>query len=113
MDDVLVEAFRRAQAEPLINQMEIALSKAQALNAERGNEGYLDCPLCNNKGYVAFVDDDYTVFTRECSCMARRRSLKSAKESGMSEMLGIYTLDNYETPAQWQKDIYNKDVPSS
>ena len=108
MDDVLVEAFRRAQAEPLINQMEIALSKAQALNAERGNEGYLDCPLCNNKGYIAFVDDDYTVFTRECSCMARRRSLRSAKESGMSEMLGIYTLDNYETPAQWQKDIYNK-----
>ncbi len=108
MDDVLVEAFRRAQAEPPINQMEIALSKAQALNAERGNEGYLDCPLCNNKGYIAFVDDDYTVFTRECSCMARRRSLKSAKESGMSEMLGIYTLDNYETPAQWQKDIYNK-----
>ena len=106
--DVMLEAFKRAENEAPIDPWEIAMSKAEALNAERGNKGYLDCPLCNNKGYIAFVDENYSVFTKECDCMARRRSLKSAKESGLSEMLGIYTLDNYQMPADWQKNVYTK-----
>jgi len=106
--DLIMEAFARAKTTEPIPPMEVALSKAKALNEVKGNKGYLDCPLCNNKGYIAFVDEDYSVFTKECECMAKRRSLKSAKESGLSEMLSVYSLDNYQRPADWQKNVYAK-----
>ena len=38
------------------------------------------------------------MFSRECECMKRRRSLRSIRKSGLGDMLSRYTFDNYETP---------------
>lgn len=76
--------------------------KIEVMNAAPGELKGLDCPVCNNKGYVAFEKDG--VFTlKECICMARRASLRRMKKSGLSGLLSLYTFSAYETPEPWQK----------
>lgn len=38
------------------------------------------------------------LFCRDCECMAKRRSLRRIKNSGMEDMLSRYTFESYETP---------------
>lgn len=61
--------------------------------------GGVDCPLCGNTGQRIVKGEgllDVRVF--ECECMNVRRSLRTIRNSGMSDMLERYTLDNYLTP---------------
>lgn len=37
-------------------------------------------------------------YTKECECMAKRRSLRRIRKSGMEDMLSRYTFEAYETP---------------
>lgn len=76
--------------------------KAETYNERTGNLGEFDCPICRNKGYVAYVSDD-TVKTRECECVAKRRSLKRIRQSGLRDLLDRYTFESYETPKAWMK----------
>lgn len=76
--------------------------KADAINDQAGSLGYIDCPKCKNKGFIAFVRDG-NVITRECECQAKRRTLKNISVSGLSDMVCRYTFDTYETPSAWQK----------
>ena len=59
--------------------------------------GGVDCPICQNRGYLMYKKDGYD-YTRECECMAKRRSLRRIRKSGMSDMLSRYTFEAYETP---------------
>ena len=57
----------------------------------------VDCPLCENRGYL-LSEQDGTLRTKECECMNKRRSLRRIERSGMKDMLGRYTFDTYEVP---------------
>ena len=83
--------------------------KAKALNDECGTlaMGSVDCPICKNKGYVAIVRDG-ELFTRDCECMAKRRSIKRMQASGLADLLRDYTLEAYQTPEPWQKAAKSK-----
>lgn len=59
--------------------------------------GGVDCPICQNRGYLMYKKDGYD-YTKECECMAKRRSLRRIRKSGMSDMLSRYTFEAYETP---------------
>ena len=59
--------------------------------------GGVDCPVCQNKGYVMYRKDGYD-YTKECECMNKRRFMRRIRKSGMSDMLRRYTFDSYETP---------------
>lgn len=59
--------------------------------------GGVDCPICQNKGYVMYRKDGYD-YSKECECMNKRRFLRRIRKSGMSDMLRRYTFDSYETP---------------
>lgn len=77
--------------------------RARAFNERVGNLPDLDCGICRNKGNVAEATDRGLVL-RECECMARRRSLRRIKQSGLADALDACTMDKYKTVKDWQKD---------
>lgn len=44
------------------------------------------------------------VYHEECRCMAKRRTMKRLRESGLAELLDRYTLDTWEAAEDWQVD---------
>lgn len=54
-----------------------------------------DCDECGNTGYIVWLNEDHVMCSKECSCMAKRRSIKRIQNSGMSDMVKRYTFDNY------------------
>lgn len=53
-----------------------------------------DCEICGNTGQIVWLDDG-VIRSKECKCMATRRSIRRIRNSGMSDMLKRYTFDNY------------------
>ena len=68
-----------------------------------GLGGY-DCKACGNKGIITFLKDGY-LYSRECDCMAIRRSIRRIRKSNMADMMARYTLDSYETTGKETRDI--------
>lgn len=66
----------------------------QAGNGQSGTLDGYDCPECRNKGYILCAKDGERR-TRECACMAKRRSLRYIAESGLSEVLDRCTFERY------------------
>lgn len=66
--------------------------------------GGVDCEICGNTGYI-LIKNNGELFTRECPCMKKRRSLRSIRKSGISDMLSRYTFENYETPDEKREKI--------
>ena len=68
--------------------------------------GGVDCPECGNTGYLIERGPGLLDFhTRECPCMNVRRSMRTIRNSGMSDMLTRYTLDSFETPDKERLEI--------
>lgn len=82
-----------------------AKAQAEAINRSTGNQTYYDCPICNNKGYVAEASGD-AVILKKCSCMAKRKSLERIKKSGLEDLLRRCTFANFD-PSENQA-MYNK-----
>lgn len=74
--------------------------KAEWYNQSTGNMTGYDCPICLNRGDFLRVDDDGYTHHEECECMAKRRSLRRLKRSGLDENL---TLENWQTLEPWQR----------
>lgn len=89
--------------------MMLTEAKVKTINETDGSMGMLDCPICRNKGYIAYVRDDQ-ICTKECECMSKRRSLKRLKKSGLMDMLENYTFAKYETPEEWQEIAKKKAI---
>ena len=68
----------------------------------------VDCPECNNTGYIPYKGADDIMRCRECSCMKRRRSLRRIDNSGLRDLLQKYSFDNYRTPTADHMRIRNK-----
>ena len=54
-----------------------------------------DCEVCGNTGYIVWLNDENVMCSKECECMAKRRSIRRIRNSGMSDMVKRYTFDNY------------------
>lgn len=61
-----------------------------------------DCPICKNKGTVAFLKDGRYA-ERECECNKIRNGRIRAIHSGMESYLDK-RLNNYEAQEPWQKE---------
>ena len=80
------------------------LSPAERYNAQPGdlNEGDgVDCPLCLNRGTVAVEAEDGTLTVRECSCMAKRRSIRLLRASGLQDLVARCRFSNFEATDEW------------
>ena len=60
-----------------------------------------ECPLCKNRGYTVEIRAGNLV-TMECSCMAKRRSIRRIEKSGMADLLRQYTFQTFRDYEQWQ-----------
>jgi len=69
----------------------------------------VDCEECNNTGRILY-EKDGTLYSRECQCMPKRRSLRRIKNSGLSDMINRYSFDNYETPDETRRKTKAKAV---
>ena len=54
----------------------------------------VDCPLCRNTGIITFEKEGY-LYSRECDCMPKRRSLRALKKSGLAQLAEKYSFENY------------------
>lgn len=75
--------------------------RVEVLNNLPGTLTGYDCPRCLNRGHNAELRDGYIVSV-DCPCMAIRRSIRRAKESGLGDLLERHTFDGFHTPEQWQ-----------
>lgn len=58
--------------------------------------GGIDCPVCGNTGHTFRTDDKGQLYSRECECMAKRRSMKHIRQSGMADLFNRYTFEKYQ-----------------
>ena len=54
----------------------------------------VDCPLCRDTGIITFEKEGY-LYSRECDCMPKRRSLRALKKSGLAQLAEKYSFENY------------------
>ena len=54
----------------------------------------VDCPICGNTGYIIYKKDD-CMYSRDCECMPKRRSLRELNRSGLKDLAQRYTFENY------------------
>lgn len=72
-------------------------------NNTRGNLTGYDCPICKNKGDIAFISEKTGHEThRECECMDIRRTLQRIEKSGLKNLLRDYTFEKFITAEAWQ-----------
>lgn len=69
-------------------------------------KGY-DCPLCKNKGQVAFLQDGQDLY-RQCECLEIRRANKRQAASGIEMLLNRFRFDNYTIAEDWQRYTLGK-----
>lgn len=65
----------------------------------------IECDLCENRGYIAYINDEGELMTRPCSCMARRRSVRLAKKSGLADLLARCSFAEFRCPDEWSKQL--------
>ena len=78
---------------------------AEQANLQGGEIQGFECPICKNRGYIVRRDENGYRVSRECECMARRRSERAIERSGLSEMLTRYTMENWACNETWQKSL--------
>ncbi len=67
--------------------------------------GGVDCELCDNKGFILTRGEHGELVSKECICMAKRRSMRRIRKSGISDMLIRYTFKNYDDSDNVRKNI--------
>ena len=69
----------------------------------------VNCPLCNNRGYIPEVRDGI-LYAPECSCMKQRLYIRRIRNSGMADMMERYTFESYQTPDKERQRIKEEAV---
>ena len=93
----------------MMSKDDLLAAKIEAYNGTGGSLDGVDCAVCRNKGYVADARDGAIVM-RECACMAKRRSLRRMRKSGLLGLLNCYTFDAFRTPEPWQKQARERAI---
>lgn len=93
---------------PELSPSEYEALRRQWGNAAAGSLDGLDCPLCRNRGYTIEIAENGNQTCVECSCMAKRRSLKRIERSGLTGLLSTYTFQAFQTSEPWQAEMKRK-----
>jgi hypothetical protein len=62
-------------------------------NGNAGDLRHYDCPKCRNRGEIA-ENRNGNLTIAECECMVIRRNMAHIRESGLAELLGLYTMSS-------------------
>lgn len=77
--------------------------RVEAANRVPGQLEGFDCPDCLNRGFIHALDKTGHFVTRPCKCAVRRNNERRIRLSGLSELVGRYTFQNWKTPSIWQE----------
>lgn len=80
-------------------------AEVEMYNKCQGTHKELDCPICLDRGYVAYVDAESPepcIRYKDCKCMTRFRNSKRIERSGLKDLLSLYTFDSWKSPEKWQ-----------
>lgn len=107
--DHFMSAEEKQIGKPLFRmnrQEELELQVLQHNNSDGNLEGY-DCPKCKNRGnFAKNVNGYYTL--SDCECLAVRKSIRLMAESGLGNLLKLYSFNKFECNEDWQKYIFDK-----
>lgn len=67
--------------------------------------GFFHCEECDDKGLITRQDESGVLYSRECSCMNRRRALRQLKESGLDGIMSRYSFSRYLTPDRKAEEL--------
>ena len=103
-EEIREEMYQKFQSPSSESRAE---QQARFYNASVGDLPGFYCEKCKNNGFIAYAVDDECRL-RECLCMQTRRVQENMRESGLGDLLGLYTFDNYETPDLWRETTKNR-----
>lgn len=98
----LEKLMRNLQAHPEIIATSSTTFKSPLEDCDLDN---FDCPFCNNTGNITARDEKGILWSRECECMKKRRSIRRIKTSGLQDMVERYSFKNYRTDTRQQEGI--------
>lgn len=103
----LAQRYKREER-TIPTPQEIAEKRVNEYNSSTGNLNKADgfnCNICNNRGYIAYVDKSGYEAHEPCKCQNTREILRLAKKSGLGDVLNKFRFDTYETKEKWQERI--------
>lgn len=65
----------------------------------------VDCPVCHNTGCIVSKAADGTLKAVECTCMAKRVSIRNLERSGLKDAISRYTMQAYVTDTPERKKV--------
>ena len=80
-------------------------NESDPLAAYGRGKDLIDCPLCENRGYLTFTDEDGNLRGRPCECMERRNTLYSIRRDGLADTVRRCTFDSYQINTEEQKKV--------
>ena len=89
-------------------QMPISDTSTQHNTLSEANLDNVDCPICNNKGYILRTDEQGITWARDCECMKKRISLRNVEDSGLKDLVSKYTFENYKAETKEQEIVLRK-----
>lgn len=84
--------------------------QCDSYNKHAGDLTGLDCPVCKNKGDVAYLCIDIypSMVLKPCECMSARRSMWQIEQSGLKDTLKTHTFENFKTVKPYQSEMLTK-----
>ena len=79
-------------------EFERLLNKRDRVEPREG----IECELCSNHEFTWVVRDGER-FYRDCTCKAKRDSIRRIRKSGLGDQLKRCTFDSFQTPEAWQE----------
>ena len=75
--------------------------RCRTYNGQEGKLTGMDCPLCKNRGVIAYPGETDVLF-RFCSCFEKRKVLQSLKKSGITK---LSAFEEFICESAWQKRL--------
>lgn len=97
--------FAEARAAGVDIQEYLTDLQIAAWNNRTGDLQHYDCPLCKNRGDIAYKTDGGLFALRQCSCIVQRRAYARAIKSGMADLLDK-TFKGFEVKNETQRKLH-------
>lgn len=86
---------------------ETNIYKTLIYNNKVGNLKDYECSKCKNRGNIMLYENGYH-FLKDCECLEVRKSFQQMRDSGLENLINVFTFNKYIAEEHWQKDILSK-----
>lgn len=88
----------------------LALARRDTVNSLTADDTGYECPVCGNKGFVADLHDDGSIYAdglvmRPCNCVKVRKGIAHLKKMGLLEAVRGSNIKDFRTEQPHQKKM--------